>query len=402
MEQVAYFKQLADVVDKKAIPCVAEIIASHTMKNRLYPYLCLKLPVSDLHYAAVNHLNVEVYGVYPRHFKYIAQDLGMAITREIHFKQYGAQEKYNYIRPEFFWVKHESKTKLVAAITPGEDYIKHYSYMLKIFLHYCVEKCDTVLNVIRFPRIEQALTEWTNFDERFIVPNSSVIIGYTYEIEKLLYQELSMREINTYSNDYYRAITYECSNGCKVSIFSVRYSFWGNIAALLVKKMCELGAKEIIYVGKLGTLRAYHDVYNTIFSPSSFLIMDDHRIIHRIDHLPSGILERFPELSTGRHVSVPSVIEEVQTQKDLALLHGCESIDNEIAKIAWQVEDAINVGYRVSLSTLHFASDYLHSEQADKPFILFDLASARRLDVVKKKMMMLKKINQYLIEYFKH
>src|SRR3989344_4553422 len=106
-------------------------------------------------------------------------------------------------------------------------------------------------------------------------------------------------------------------------------------------------------------------------------------MITTIDTLQHPIHDLFPEINSGYHVSVPTVLEEDYLQRKITVELGITSIDNEISQIAFAVS-RFNKEYNKNprFFALHFATDYLRSDKkrAEKTNLAFLLYSLLNLE----------------------
>jgi hypothetical protein len=130
----------------------------------------------------------------------------------------------------------------------------------------------------------------------------------------------------------------------------------------LATGLCQLGCRQILYLGKLGALTRPEDVYTRIFCPSKFFVVNYRQVDFEVPPIENAILMAYPELDTGCHISVPTVLEEDYLQRELARKLQAQSIDNEIAVIARAVyRYSQQMSKKVTFSALHIATDYLRT-----------------------------------------
>jgi hypothetical protein len=356
-------------------------IRSHTMGKKLPVWAWSKVPQKSIMKAALNNATIEVHGVYPT----------VSIERFTHYKtctntQYISftptrKKRSNYVRPTFSWVN--GGNTLIVKVTPGRDYLCHYAGIIRYCLHQY--RRTNLLTIYGYPEVEHTIDVWTTLDDLLIVRDSVVIIGYVEEAENYLATHLdrfffAKRE----ENKYYISVQYYTYGGQSIIFLRVKYSFWGNISAVIASKLCELHVKEIIYISKLGSLRTPNDVYNAVFAPKQYITMN-YCDVTNITSPTNNIASMFPELNTQCHASVPTVIEEDFMQRGVLVNHDVSSIDNEIAQIAYAVSNfnKTNQG-NVCFSSLYFASDYLREATEINHNIEYDLSNHRSTEAVKK------------------
>jgi hypothetical protein len=252
--------------------------------------------------------------------------------------------------------------------------------------------------VVRYPDAESSIAQWTGLAE-FVRPGDRILMGYVRELLPYLVTG-GGSVVEERGNQFYGSVRIGYGAGQPVCALGVRFSFWGCIAARLTTACVDLGATEIVYVGKLGTLTGPQDVYHRLFAPSSYLDRGaSHSLLDREVAPHNGLLARFPVLDTGRHMSVATVLEENLTQRAVARAYGVRTIDNEIAQIAAAVAAAGSAG-APAFSALHFATDYLRGPDEPKEPIGYNLTSHRRLGARHLKGRALTRIGAVLRDYY--
>jgi hypothetical protein len=134
------------------------------------------------------------------------------------------------------------------------------------------------------------------------------------------------------------------------------------------------GASEIIYVAKLGTLVKPSDIYNTIYCPTKYCVINNYHFKSMVLDVANDFVQHYPTLDSGWHCSVPTVMEELYPlREDLEKL-GASTIDNEISQIAHTVQ-SFNRKYhkQISFSPIHYATDYLRKETENNLVVPYDL-----------------------------
>lgn len=274
----------------------------------------------------------------------------------------------------------------------------HYASILKHVISNLTWKFESILKVYRYPLAEDSIHAWTNLDRTLIFEGDRVVLGIVSETEKLF--DTSFERISSIETEYYTSNRYRTPVGI-VNLLGTKFSFWGSISAKLVSQICRLSPKEIIYIGKLGALTTQNDLYTRIFCPSEYLTMYHQKLISRVTNLNNGILEKYPEISTKAHVSVPTILEEDYLQRTITDHLNVSSIDNEISQMAFSIyHQNLLSGKNISFSSLHFATDYIRRESEKGRQTKFDLSNNRTTDALNAKSEILAKINQLLLKYF--
>jgi hypothetical protein len=164
----------------------------------------------------------------------------------------------------------------------------------------------------------------------------------------------------------------------------------------------ELGAHEVIYAAKLGALTGPHDLYQRIFCPSTFVIMNHDRIVFRPPSPPNGVLTKNPKLDSGCHVSIPTVLEEDYSQREVTMQLKATSIDNEISQMARAISAYNNSALvPVKFSAVHLATDYVRTPDDKAVQTLHDLKRNRSPEALVAKAAIIKRIvEEVIISYW--
>lgn len=378
----------------------------HTMGFSLQKYVQQKLPLENLHKAIMNQWKIEVHGIYPTFFEDVAQHIGFDLIEPIEFEHNSKIKKLNYIRPRFFiGYKIGKKNTLGIAVTPGEDYIYHYAGMLRYYISSVTAKSHRLLEIVRYPELEASIAEWTGLDRSFVKKGDFLVLGFIQEILKELKSHLSMTLVETKENDYYLSYRFILESGQTVNFLGVKYSFWGNISTKLVERLCELGASKIAYIGKLGCMTNPADLYDRIFSPTKFLHLKANKMVGFATKVDNELVNAFPELNSGWHVSVPTVIEEDYSQRKVSSNFECSSIDNEISQMAIAIDKYNNTNKgteKIPFLPLHFATDYLRNDYEKTKHLALDLSTNRTSSAEEKKSAIFKKLSGYFTQYIEN
>ncbi|NOV01915.1 hypothetical protein [Paenibacillus planticolens] len=372
----------------------------HTMSFSVDEYVIQKLPTSYMDQALADGFLVEVHGIHWKHFEVIYGILGYSNISKIDFEHNLSTKQFNYERPKYYYAERYDKKVLLLCVAPGQDYLVHYSNLIKHFIKLRTTKPD-ILKVFWYPLAEQSLPFWTGINNELIMPGDRIILGYVGEFNKLLDEELSCLLISRYENSYFCISRYKL-NDSFVCLLGVKFSFWGCISAKLVSHLCQLGCSEIIYAAKLGALSSTEDLYNKVFSPTKYLILRHNQILGEICDVKNPIADLFPEINTGWHVSVPTVLEENYQQREIINRYHALSIDNEISQMALAISNYNKEKLKaVTFVPLHFATDYVRDIPERLHNVLFDLSNNRSFQAIEAKNLVLDKLFTYLLAYLK-
>ncbi len=377
--------------------------AEHTMGSAIDSYSTQRLPDDVLDLALRAGLRIEVHGIYPDHVATVLPSARLVHPGHV----FGVGKSFNVVRPRLFRVPAvERRTdsrltdadRLVLAVPPGRDYLMHNASLVRHYLRVRGYDEQLLCRIVRYPDAESSIAQWTGLAE-FVRPGDRILMGYVRELLPHLIAG-GGSVVEERRNQFYGSVRIRYGTGQPVCALGVRFSFWGCIAARLTAACVELGAAEIVYVGKLGTLTGQGDVYHRLFTPSSYLDHGgSHSLLDREVAPHNGLLARYPLLDTGRHMSVATVLEENLTQRAVADAFGVRSIDNEIAQIATAISTAGSAG-GPAFSALHFATDYLRGPDEPVEPAGHNLTSHRRIGARHLKGRALDRIGKLLGDYY--
>lgn len=374
----------------------------HTMADDLDSYVDQRVPAELIRDAVSQGTAIEIHGVYPSHFELVAHELGLLPQKSLGSHQLMGKI-LNGVRPEVFEVVDPyGKQLLCFAVPPGHDYVTHYASLVAHVVNRYTRRIDRHLQVWRYPVAEQEIADWTGLDKTVTNDADLIVFGKVELMDEVLIH--AGYECSDHcSTEYYDSTTFRCPGARQVTLLGVRFSYWGSIGARLAQRCCALGAKEIIYIGKLGTLRKPEEIYNRLYVPSRYGLLTGLRLQQVSAGPPNGLLARLPSLDSGLHVSVPTVLEEDQSQRELARLLGASTMDNELAQMALAIHDW-NVEHDTSVcfSGLHYATDYLRAKNELGTDIEFSLARGRTLAARRRRSRAELSISDCLIDYFRN
>jgi hypothetical protein len=367
------------------------------MGGALDAYVSQRLPAALLDRALAAGAEIEVHGIYPDHVSVVLP--GARIADRGH--AFRPAKAFNRVRPHYFahdaWGAH----RIVVAVPPGRDYVLHYASLVGHFLRSRGHASPTPAVVVRYPAAEAAIADWTGLPD-LVEPGDRVLIGYVQELVPLL-AERGGEVVEERANEFYGTARLRFrDSGEEVCALGVRFSFWGCISARLAAACRRLGTRELVYAGKLGALTDPNDIYRRLFAPSRFLhLAPEPSVPAPAAGPPNGLLELFPELDTGVHMSVATVLEEDTQQRAYGDRFGVASIDNEIAQIALALLEP-GAEPATPFSALHFATDYLRAGGEYARHDIYNLTNHRRRDALALKTRMLEAIADRLAAYYRH
>ena len=343
----------------------------HTMYKKLLKYVESKLPVKELDLYVNDISGFEVRGVFPDLKLISGLDFGFNITRIIS-ESTQKENNSNSIRPIFILAERGGKKIIVCCTTPGRDHIVHYASMIGYYLR---EK-NVSLSVYAYPDAENKIDKWTGLDETIISKGDKVILGYSTYF-KNLFKNKGYSEISSTRNSFYISTRFKTLKGSIVNCLEADYGHWGNICDYLSTKICQLGAVEIIHIGKVGTLSSPEEVYKRIYIPKSFVIARRDKIFIGGATVKNS-MEYFEAHTSAVHASITTTMEETFSQRVKLEDQNVETVDIESSKIALAIAlHNLSSDQKVKYGAIHFASDYLKKEMEIDKDLDYDLSSER-------------------------
>jgi 8-oxo-dGTP diphosphatase len=347
----------------------------HTMAASLGSYVESKLPVKELEEYLPFIKRLEVHSVYPDIATISGLDLGFRIIKVISAsspKDYSS----NSVRPTFLLVERQLEKFIVCCTTPGTDLLLHYTSMIA---HLLKKYPHITLSAAHYPSAERQIDTWTNLNHEIVHPDDIVILGYGTFLKSSLSNDVLFSVTSTVSNDFYTStrFRYGLNSDIVVNCLEANFSYWGNLSHYLSNKICRLGAKEVIHVGKVGTLRAPSEVLERIYIPSGFAIGRRQEAVQLVENIGNS-LAYFEKHLSSVHVSVSTTMEETFTQRNHFEDAKIDTIDIESSKMAQGIAlYNLNAEMKVAFGSIHFASDYVRKKEDRKRIFEFDLSTKR-------------------------
>ncbi|MBI2439196.1 MAG: NUDIX domain-containing protein [Candidatus Moranbacteria bacterium] len=347
-------------------------LIDHTMTTSLENYIKNKLPI-DLIDSNLRMIDsFEIHGIYPDLNILNELNLDFTITEVLHSSKL-KKDNSNSLRPMFLLGERNSKKILICCVTPGRDLLIHYASMIK----YHLRNFQISINVYAYPLAEKDIDKWTGLDEKMIIKNDIVILGYSTFFKDHFEKDSDFSVLSTYQNKFYSATRFISKNGKVINCLEANYGHWGDISDFLAQKVCQLKAQEILHVGKVGTLKSVSEVYKRIYIPKSFVIGRRNEIMSLGLKL-SNSMEYIKEHSSLAHISVTTTMEETFTQREHFSKQKVHTIDIESSKIARAVAlYNITNKTKIKFGAIHFSSDYLKKLEESEQNVGIDLSTNR-------------------------
>lgn len=169
-------------------------------------------------------------------------------------------------------------------------------------------------------------------------------------------------------------------DGRRVLYLGFLHSIWGDIARRVVSRLAALGARRVVYVGKVGSL-APHIVPNMSLATGNSSVMANSRVVWQdfFGNIPADQ----PGVHSGVHVTSPSILLEGKSW--LKRQHGNSFVDPEIGPMGRAARSAgIEFGF------LHVVSNNLAREYPA------DLSNERVGTVVERRARLLDRIHEII------
>lgn len=362
----------------------------HTMSHSLRDYIDTKLPMEELQPYLSRVKAVEVHGIYPDMQMVAKLKLDFRILEVIH-KSKPKSDNSNSLRPIFLLAEKENEEILVCCTTPGRDLLLHYASMLKFVIDDAIP-----LSVYAYPVAEETIDKWTGLDQFMVSPKDIVILGYSTHFKNMLLRENDFTLLTIQQNKFYTSTRFMGETGAVINCLEANYGHWGNISDYLARRICQLGASEILHIGKVGTFTSPSEIYKRIYIPNNFLVGRRNQVIHSQARIRNSMDYIKEHLSLG-HVSVSTTMEETFGQREVFDRRKVETIDIESSKIAQAIASYnLTTDKKVKFGAIHFASDYLRKTNEIKEDFEFDLSTKRIAKLYGKKDKMLIEIFQVI------
>ena len=174
--------------------------------------------------------------------------------------------------------------------------------------------------------------------------------------------------------------------GYRIAFLGCRVSFWGDVAGNMVRAMQRLnGAKCVLYIGKLGSLRPEHVPNHWLATGCQSVVRNE--LVTWANPLESHTLHS-ASIAYGTHCTLGSVLDETRDWL-LAMEKKYDFVDPEIGHMAKaSVQGGTEFGY------LHIISDNLARKY------IHDLSNERSEDVLRGREQLVSEIQNILARFF--
>lgn len=319
-------------------------VDGHTMApDRLLRYLQIKV-----HHLIQDHdwERIHVVGAYDRNAVISANEK--------------TGKRFNFERPT---AQHHGRDLVVKAF-PGADYVHHYALIIATYLAMTGKPADSVTYELPDPAASREAVAKLDLD----LDGDLVIVGWG----------LAHLAPADGAWIYGRGYAWQRTeiHGRRVVYLGFLHSIWGDVAGQVVTRMAELGARDVVYVGKVGAL-------NPDIEPNTRLATGNTSLVGGTPVTWHDFFGDFataqPGVRAGVHVTSPSIL--LENQDWLTEHAGHAFVDPEIGPMGAAAHRAgIGFGY------LHVISNNLARHYPA------DLSNERHHDVIAKRAVLISKI----------
>lgn len=253
---------------------------------------------------------------------------------------------------------------LVIKAFPGTDYVQHYALVIATYLAMTGRRADTITYQVPDPAVCRATVQQLDLD----LDGDLVVVGWG------LMNLAPVGGVWTRGQGYAWQRTE--MHGRQVVYLGFLHSIWGDVAGRVVSRLAELGAHDVVYVGKVGAL-------SPEVEPNMWLATGNESLVDGAlvmwDDFFGGFAAAQPGVRTGIHVTSPSILLE---NRDWLAKHAeHEFVDPEIGPMGAAARQAgIRFGY------LHVISNNLARHYPA------DLSNERHGDVIQRRAVLVDRI----------
>ncbi|GGN24104.1 hypothetical protein GCM10011609_77390 [Lentzea pudingi] len=258
--------------------------------------------------------------------------------------------------------------ELVIKAFPGNDYVHHYALIIATYLAMTNKPADIVRYELPDPVVCRAAVELLDLD----MDGDLVIVGWG------LAHLAPAADAWIYGPGY--AWQQARLHGRRVIYLGFLHSIWGDVAGRVVTRLAELGARDVVYVGKVGALQPGVEPNTRLATGNTSLLGGTTVTWHDFF---GDFATAQPGVHTGLHVTSPSILLENQGWLTEHAEHAF--VDPEIGPMGAAAHHAgIGFGY------LHVISNNLARHYPA------DLSNERGRDVVHRRSILVEQIRNII------
>ncbi|WP_179957057.1 hypothetical protein [Amycolatopsis anabasis] len=257
---------------------------------------------------------------------------------------------------------------LVVKAFPGIDYVHHYALIIATYLAMTGKAADIVTYELPDPAVSREAVGRLDLD----LDGDLVIVGWGLT-------HLTPRPGRwTYGPGY--AWQRAQVHGRRVVYLGFLHSIWGDVAGRVVTRLAELGARAVVYVGKVGAL--HPDIEpNTLLATGNTSLVGGKPVTW--PDFFGDVATAQPGVHTGIHVTSPSILLE---DRDWLTEHADHAfVDPEIGPMGAAARDA-----GTAFGYLHVISNNLARRYPA------DLSNERHRDVIRRRTVLVSRIRDII------
>ncbi|GAA3012914.1 hypothetical protein [Actinokineospora diospyrosa] len=257
---------------------------------------------------------------------------------------------------------------LIVKAFPGIDYVHHYGLIIATYLAMVGKDASIVSYEPPTPAVSRAAVSRLDLD----LDGDLVVVGWG--LAHLVPSDGVWHRGHGYAWQRTRI------HGRRVVFLGFQHSIWGDVAGRVVTRLAELGAGDVVYVGKVGAL-------NPEIEPNTLLATGNTSLIDGTPVTWNDFFDDFaasqPGVHTGIHVTSPSIL--LENRAWLAEHADHAFVDPEIGPMGAAARDAdIGFGY------LHVISNNLARHYPA------DLSNERNHDVLQRRAALITQIRDII------
>jgi len=257
---------------------------------------------------------------------------------------------------------------LVVKAFPGGDYVHHYALIIATYLSMTGKAADIVSHELPDAAASRAAVWQLDLD----LDGDLVIVGW------------GLGHLAPAGGTWIPGPGYAWQrthlHGHAVVYLGFLHSIWGDVAGRVVTRLAELGARDVVYVGKVGALNPEIEPNTLLATGNTSLVGDTPVTWHDFF---GDVATTQPGVHTGIHVTSPSIL--LENRDWLAEHTGHAFVDPEIGPMGDAARHAgIGFGY------LHVISNNLARHYPA------DLSNERHRDVIARRTVLIGRIRDII------
>ena len=267
-------------------------------------------------------------------------------------------------------------------VFPGIDYVQHYAAIIATYLSLKKGQQDIVQYTL--PSQQERMEPLLNSNLAEMGAVDIVVLGYVHAFERWTHGPWEGEgSDNLFS---WKRIT--SRRGYQIAFLGCRICYWGDIGGNVVRALQRLnGARCVLYVGKLGSLRADLVPNRRLATGGQSLVGNE--LVTWANPLEPHV-GRSPTVAFGVHCCLGSVLDETKEWLQAAEKR-FDFVDPEIGQMAKaSLEGGTEYGY------LHIISDNLARKYPH------DLSNERQTGVLQNRTRLLSEVQDILGRFFDH